>query len=83
MNQADKQNIANKLTEKGVSKACPRCPSFNFEVVGQTQVSLTENLNVFSLGGTIIPAVIVACSKCGFLTFHAISTFSNQIDERK
>ncbi len=72
MEQEKKEKIAVALRDKGVKLPCPRCASANFEVVGQTLLPLNENPNVVNLGGPAIPAAIVACSNCGFITLHAL-----------
>lgn len=71
----EKQGVAAKLRELGVDKSCPRCNSFNFEVVGEAPVLLIKEENrkrILDLDNPkAIASIIVACSKCGFLTFHA------------
>lgn len=67
-----KLKIAEALKEKGVTLPCPRCSGLNFEVVDQTVLSINDNLNMISLGGQSVPAALVACSNCGFITFHAL-----------
>jgi len=72
MDQENKKKIAVALHQKGVKLPCPRCSSSNFEVVGQTLLSLNEDPNVFNVGGPAIPSAIVACSNCGFISLHAL-----------
>lgn len=59
------------LTQKNVKAPCPRCGNVHFEILGETYFSLQDNPNTFRVGGPSIPAVIIVCSKCGFITFHA------------
>ncbi len=83
MNQSYKEKIAAKLYEKGVNQPCPRCASFNFEVVGQTLLALAENPQNIIVGGPAVPSAIIACSHCGFITLHAISALNLMLDDNR
>jgi len=72
MNLQHKESIIKALKEKNVSLPCPRCKFSNFQVIGQTTLSMSENPTIVSLGGAVIPAAIVTCSNCGFITLHAL-----------
>jgi hypothetical protein len=76
MDDEKKTKIANALKTKGVKLPCPRCNSLNFEVVGQTVLQLNDNPNILMLGGPGVPAALVACSNCGFVTFHALGALN-------
>lgn len=67
-----KQEIIKALTEKGVNKPCPRCGNAQFEVVGESIVTLQETPGTFAIGGPGIPVALVACNRCGYLTQHAL-----------
>jgi hypothetical protein len=71
-----KRKIAETLKEKGVKLPCPRCSGLDFEVVDQTALSINDNLNVVRLGGTSVPAALIICSQCGFITFHALGVLN-------
>ncbi len=71
-----KLKIAEALKDKGVKLPCPRCGGLNFEVVDQTVLSINDNLNVIKLGGPSVPAALVACSHCGFITFHSLGVLN-------
>ena len=71
MDQKRLNDLVKALTDKGVNKPCPRCGNSKFNIVGETNISLQENPNVFSVGGPSIPTVIVACDHCGYITQHA------------
>jgi predicted RNA-binding Zn-ribbon protein involved in translation (DUF1610 family) len=71
MEQKRLNELVTALTEKGVDKPCPRCGHSKFSVVGETNILLQENPNVFSIGGPSVPTVIVACDSCGYITQHA------------
>jgi len=85
MDDETKTKIANALKNKGVKLPCPRCASLNFEVVGQTFISLNDNPNAITLGGLVLPAALVTCSHCGFVTFHALGTLNlmDTVTEKK
>ncbi len=76
MDRTYKEEIAKKLSEKGVNKPCPRCNSLNFEVIGQTFLWLNDDPQILNISGPSIPSAIIACSRCGFITLHAISALS-------
>lgn len=76
MNEKIKEKVIEALHKNGVELPCPRCSSINFEVVGQTIVSLNDNARVLTLGGPAIPSAIIACSHCGFMTLHALSSLN-------
>jgi hypothetical protein len=73
MDQKRLDDIVNALTEKGVNRPCSRCGNPRFSVVGETLISLQDDPSVFSIGGPSVPAVVVACDKCGYITQHAIA----------
>lgn len=74
MTQHDKEKIAIALREKGVSLPCPRCNKLNFEVVGQTMLTLNNDSSSIKIGGPSVACAIVGCSGCGFITLHALSS---------
>lgn len=76
MDNERKTKIAKALRDKGVKLPCPRCASINFEVVGQTILPLNDNPNNIILGGPGVPAALIACSNCGFVTFHALGALN-------
>lgn len=71
MEQIRLDQVVNALQAKGVNRPCPRCGTAKFSVVGETQITLQENPGAFVIGGPSIPAIIVACDNCGYLTEHA------------
>lgn len=71
-----KLKIVEALKSKGVKLPCPRCGGINFEVVDQTALSINDNLNAIQMGGPSVPAALVACSQCGFITFHALGVLN-------
>jgi uncharacterized Zn finger protein len=71
MDQSRRNELIRALTAKGVNRPCPRCGNAKFSVVGETNIPLQDDPNVFSIGGPSIPAIIVACDSCGYITQHA------------
>ena len=64
---------AKALESEGAMQPCPRCGNRQFQIVGESSITLQTDPNVIQLGGPGIPAVIVGCSKCGCLFEHAIN----------
>jgi hypothetical protein len=74
MDQVLKEKIIKALQDRKVSQPCPRCQATGFDVVGQTSVALNDNPSVATLGGLVVPAALIACSQCGFITLHALGS---------
>jgi len=72
MDKLRQEEIIRVLQAKGVDKPCPRCGNEKFERVGETAIQLSEkpNLHMFSTLGPIVPAILIACNNCGYLTHH-------------
>jgi hypothetical protein len=60
------------LNKKGVNKPCPRCGHLHFGVVAETTIPINSDPKVVTLGGPVVPTVIIACGNCGFVTQHAL-----------
>ena len=71
MEQTRLDQVVAALKSKGVNRGCPRCGHVKFSVVGETYISLQDNPAGFVVGGPSIPAVVVACDNCGYITHHA------------
>lgn len=71
--QEEKEEVIKKLAEKGVKGVCPMCGNNNF-VVADAYFSntLQPQLGTTSLGGPSIPTIPIICSKCGFVSQHAL-----------
>ncbi len=76
-------DIINKLKENDVNLPCHRCGSENFDFVSTTIVPINQNPNVLSVGGSAIPSAIIACSKCGVLSTHALAPLGLLESEEK
>lgn len=72
MEKETKEKIAQALQEKKVNQPCPRCTKGHFDVVGYHFIPLNPNPNTLVIGGPTVPAVIIACLNCGFITEHAL-----------
>lgn len=71
MDQNRFQLLASALDRKGASLPCPRCGNSQFQIVGESVISIQEDPAVFQVGGPGIPSVVVGCAKCGCLFHHA------------
>lgn len=73
MDQATRDEIAKRLTEKGALQPCPRCGHKNFTVIdGYFNQTLQDDVNGLVLGGKSIPCAVVGCVNCGYLAQHAL-----------
>jgi len=62
------------LQRKGTTHPCSRCGGTQFEIVGESFISIQDNPNAMVIGGPSVPTVIVACSKCGHIWQHALGS---------
>ena len=69
-----KDEVAKKLTEKGALQPCSRCGSRSFSILdGYSKIMLDKEVDGnIRLGGPMVPVAIVACTKCGAITMHAL-----------
>jgi ribosomal protein S27AE len=67
-----KQDLLNKLSEKGVSLPCPRCGNQDFSIITYGRETVQDTPQGFLISGKNIPTVITACNRCGFLASHAL-----------
>ena len=71
--QEQKDRIIKALTEKGVELPCPRCGNSNFTLVnGYFAQPIQPELGSITLGGPNIPSVVTVCTRCGFISQHAL-----------
>ena len=74
MDQKSKDDVIKRLKEKGVTLPCPRCGSSSFSLLdGYFNETIQSMLPGIVLGGPTVPSVATACSRCGFLSQHALS----------
>lgn len=72
-------DLIDALKNKGATNPCSRCGRNHFEIVGESQVQVSQ---IIQSGGLInsfmqpimqpVATVIVACSFCGNLSHHVI-----------
>lgn len=73
--EARGKEIIDALNQKGVNRPCPRCGNNSFSTAGETLLSLqdlSKQPAAFVIGGQSIPAAIVICDRCGYITQHAL-----------
>lgn len=67
-----RDSIVKRLQERGVNRPCPRCGGEQFSLIdGYAVFGLVDNLQDEGIQH-LMPSVCVACSRCGFLTYHAL-----------
>jgi len=70
-----KQKIIQALKERGVDRPCPRCGNANFTLVdGYFNQVLQTDLAQITLAGPTVPSIAVVCTRCGFISQHALGT---------
>lgn len=68
-----KQEIIKALEERGVKLPCPRCGNEDFTLFdGYFNQPLQAHFKGMALGGLSVPSVVVACTRCGYLSQHAL-----------
>lgn len=70
----DKEAVARKLNELGARMPCHRCGGKEFVVIDNyTIFPMQKELpGSYPYGGFSIPVTLVACTKCGAITPHAL-----------
>lgn len=67
----EKNDIAKILIQKINIFECPMCHSHKFTIVdGYVAQTLQSNMKGFSLGGVLLPSIVMVCNKCGFMSYH-------------
>lgn len=73
MDSKKREEIAEKLKERGAVLPCPRCGNTGFSVIdGYFSHTLQNELTGIVLGGPSVPTAVVGCNRCGFLSEHAL-----------
>ena len=71
----ERDAVIKALEEKQANRVCHRCGNQQFTIIdGFSKMFIqqdSENIGGLSLGGPVVPVVLVACSKCGAITMHA------------
>lgn len=67
------KRIIKALEERGATRPCPRCGNKDFELSGGYFIQILQTeLDTYKLGGPSIPSVVVVCTKCGYISQHAL-----------
>lgn len=75
LSNPEKERIINALNSRGAVKPCPRCGNNEFNLIdGYFNQSIQFELTGLSIGGPSIPSIIVVCSKCGYMSQHAMGS---------
>jgi len=78
LNDDEKQKIIELLQKRGAKQPCPRCRNKNFALIDgyfnqpiqkSIPVSITDIINE----GPFISSLVVVCTRCGYLSQHALS----------
>ena len=73
LSQAQKDEIIEVLKSRGATLPCPRCSNNDFTLLdGYFNQAIQAELKGMVLGGQSVPSVVVACSRCGYLSQHAL-----------
>ena len=84
LSQDQKDRIIKALTERGARLPCPRCGNQNFTLVdGYFNQPIQTELGGLVIGGPSIPSVVVVCTRCGFLSQHALGVLGLLPKEEK
>ena len=68
-----KKEIVKALEERGAKLPCPRCANQSFTLLeGYFNQPIQFDLKGMVIGGPTIPSIVIACSRCGFLSQHAL-----------
>lgn len=71
--QKQKEEIVEALVEKGAQLPCPRCGNTQFSLLdGFYNQPIQPELGSIMLGGPSIPSVVTVCTRCGFMSQHAL-----------
>ena len=71
----EKQRIISELNNRINSGdiKCPMCGNEHFIIAdGYFNPTLQNNLKGFVIGGSSIPSIAIVCSRCGFISSHAL-----------
>lgn len=69
----DKQAIIEKIQTIIPNLECPVCHNKHFLIAdGYFNTAIQGDLNGMRIGGPSIPSIGIICSKCGFISHHAL-----------
>jgi len=68
-----KEEINERLKERGVKLPCPRCGYKNFTLLdGYFLQSIQTQLEGISIGGPSFPSIVTVCNNCGYVSQHSL-----------
>ncbi len=67
----DKQKIVAALKARGAG-SCPRCNDSQWTVSEFSRIDVQATMERDSLQRTAIPAIMIVCQHCGFISQHAL-----------
>ena len=71
--EEQKKKIIQALANRGANQPCPRCRNQSFTLVdGYFNQPIQTELAGLIIGGPSIPSVVVVCTKCGYMSQHAL-----------
>jgi hypothetical protein len=70
----DAASVASLLSQKGMRVNCPACGSLDRNILSvfSTLTASDEAPNPIGLGNRTLPAAVVVCNNCGFISFHSL-----------
>ncbi len=77
LSKEEKEKIVKRLNERfgELEVKCPMCGNNTFSVSdGYFSNVIQNNLDSLKIAGPSIPAISIICSKCGFISMHALGT---------
>ncbi len=73
MTEEQKKQIVAALEERGAKLPCPRCGNPSFTLLdGYFNQTIQTDPKGMVIGGTSVPSVVIACTRCGYLSQHAL-----------
>lgn len=73
LSKEQKQRIIEELDKAGARLPCPRCANGNFTLLdGYFNQTVQTELGGLVLGGPSVPSVVVVCTRCGYMSQHAL-----------
>ena len=67
----DKHRIVGALKSRGAG-SCPRCQDSQWTVSEYARIEVQATMARNSAEGTTIPAIMIVCEHCGFISQHAL-----------
>jgi ribosomal protein L37E len=73
VDSAERDRIVESLSKAKALLPCPRCGNESFSLVdGFVAQPIQPDFRNVQLGGPTLPSVATVCSRCGFISCHAL-----------